>query len=831
MSLLLALLLSARAETGQGVHLPDHPWDVTHLDLDLALDLDHGHVTGRATLDATRLGAPSKVLTLHQRHLRIDEVLVDGKPVPYHTRLDRLDIEVPVDRQAVQVAIRYEAEPMSGLHFRGIADAPQQEAKVVWSQGEAEQHRYWFPSWDHPTDRFTVSTHLTVAGDQAAYAIGTLQEKTPLNDGRVRWSYRLEEPVVNYLVAIMAGEVDEVVLEGEAPVPLTLLVPKGQSAEAARRATAPTAQMFAYFQDVLDEPFPYPTYRQVFAPRFLYGGMENPGFVLLADWLRIDCDDEDPTHAHRVVAHELAHQWFGDLLTCQGWTNLWLNEGFATYWAARWESDAGGDPLFAERLHGWHGASLGSGRPVAPIAPTYQGRDNDQVYVQGASVLRMLEVQLGRDTFDAAIRTWVERHKGQLVSTDQLRRVFWDVSGRDVGPWFDTYIHGVGQPKLVSAWRWDAEANQLHVSIEQPEPEDPAATPVVRLPLELAIATDDGPLVVQLTVGPGRTELVRELSAAPHHVAVDPRGGLLAHWDRQQTPPHWAHQARHAADPYARLTALHALHETAEPEVIEALTAILADPKEHDVFRRAAAEALATLPSETAVEALWSALDSRPSPGLRTALYAALGKQGDRVDATRLVRATRDPSVPVRTDALEALVHVDTEKARIIARRWLSARDSDPEAAVHASALAVLDDAGHRDDIDQALPFLRTTAPTWPHSVARSLVMSHLDELDGDDPVRGQALRRVEALLDSRDLRAQEYAIAFLGEHGDDDSVEALTAWAAGTRWNDLASRARDAARLIRTRKGPEPIADEDLEALKEELAELKKRVEELERF
>jgi aminopeptidase N len=826
-SFLFALALVARAATQQGVDLPDHPWDVTHLDLDLSLDLDAGHVTGRATLDATRLGAPSPVLTLHQRHLRIDEVLVDGKPAPYRARLDRLDIEVPVDRPSVQVAIRYETEPLAGLHFRGLADAPKGEAKVVWSQGEAEQHRYWFPSWDHPSDRFTVATHLTVDGDHTAYAIGTLQEKTPLNNGRVRWSYRLDEPVVNYLVAIMAGDVVEAPLPGEASAPLTLLVPRGQSIEAAIRATAPTAQMFGYFEGVLDEPFPYPTYRQVFAPRYLHGGMENPGFVVLADDLQLHSDDEDPRRAHRVVAHELAHQWFGDLLTCLGWTELWLNEGFATYWAGRWEADRDGEAWLAWRTHSWHRGALRDARPVAPNATTFQGADNAGVYVQGASVLRMLEVHLGRETFDTVVRTWIDRHRGQLVTSDQLRRVIRDVSGRDVGPWFDLYIHGAGHPSLSSTWSWDAEAKQLRLVIEQPEADD---TPMARLPLHVSIATAEGPLDAQLTVGPGRTELVRTLSEAPLHVAVDPVGGLLAHWERTQSAAQWAHQAEHGATPYARLTAMAALHETAEPEALEALVAIVGDRKEHDALRMSAARALATMPTEGAVAALLDARDGA-STTLRAELYEALKTLGDRVDAEPLLRALRKGSPEERLEALDALGKVAPDRAAAVSRRWLAARDPHPEGHAHAVALSTLAQVADPDDARLALPFLRSDAQPWPQSQARALLGATLPELDDDDPVRSIALRRITSHLASRDLRTQQRAIAFLGKHGDADAAHDLTDWAAGRRWDTLSDDARNAAKLIRTRTAPEPVADDDVQALKDELEALRKRVEDLERF
>src|SRR5690606_24509373 len=265
----------------------------------------------------------------------------------------------------------------------------------------------------------------------------------PAGAGWTRFRYRLDRPIVSYLVAIVAGEYATYVDESE--IPLTYIVPRTVGEEAARRSLGVTAEQVPWFSELLGHPFPYGSYRQAFVSRFLYGGMENATLTVLSDRLLLAHPSARDRSTEEVVAHELAHQWFGDLLTCYGWRELWLNEGFASFYTGRWLEHRYGADRYAAEQRGWMTAALHDPAPMSPRAwSKVPGRDNAAVYVRGASVLHMLRTHLGTDVFDAGIREYVARNADRLVETDDLRRALEDVSGQHLGWLFEQWVHGTG---------------------------------------------------------------------------------------------------------------------------------------------------------------------------------------------------------------------------------------------------------------------------------------------------------------------------------------------------------------------------------------------------
>nr|MBA2321320.1 hypothetical protein [Deltaproteobacteria bacterium] len=312
--------------------MPDRDWDFVSLELDVAIDLEDRSLTGRAVHRLRPLGVASEVV-LHAADLDIVSVTVDGAAVEAWRSLgDRLVVPVAVGPGERSVEVRYTARPTAGMYFRG---PPGDAVREVWTQGEDEENRHWFPGWDYPNDRFTVRTAVTVPDGLVAVANGALVSKAPGRAaGTTRWEYALETPIVNYLVAIAAGEY-RVVVEPGTPT-LEHVVPVGTSDATVERSTRETRSMLDYLARLLGTPYPWTVYRQVYVQRFLYGGMENATTTVLADDYLLRDPVLDRYNADFVLAHEIAHQWFGDLVGVYGWRDLWLNEGFATYYGNRW---------------------------------------------------------------------------------------------------------------------------------------------------------------------------------------------------------------------------------------------------------------------------------------------------------------------------------------------------------------------------------------------------------------------------------------------------------------------------------------------------------------
>ncbi len=816
-----------------GDAMPDRHWDVVHLDLAVTIDPAAHTVTGTTRHTVRPLGAPHGTIRLHQEALEIRAVRVDDQPVDgWRTGRSWIDVPMPATGDEHVVEVDYAATPQTGLHFRdprGSADP----VVEVWSQGEDIDNRHWFPSWDYPSDKFTVHTAVTVPDGLHAVANGTFQGKRATGDGWTTWTYNLDRPIVNYLVAVAAG--DYRVVGEDGPVPLEYIGASVHPDGAIRRGFDRVKPQMAYFAELLDEPFPYPVYRQVMVSRFLYGGMENSTLTIMADGLLQPVPGGRTRRTEEVAAHELAHQWFGDLLTCYGWRELWLNEGFATFYTGRWMEHARGEAYYATRVDGWLRSAAHTRTPMAPRGwSAVDGRENEGVYVRGASVLHMLRVFLGDEVFDRGIRLYVDRNKDRLVESDDLRRALEDVSGTHLGWFFDQWVHGTGVPAMASAWRWSE--GELVVTLTQT-----TEGTAFWAPVEVEIGLEDEVLTRRVWLGEGEARLVLPVQTAPAWVAVDPRGGVLAEWEHDQEPAAWIAQAERSPSPYARIVAMRELGEAeAAGDAVQALARILADDALEPALRSYAASSLGKLSTAEAAAALIDALDAE-DPYLRQDVVRALGETEDapatRAALTRVLASDPDPQC--RGQAIRAMVALDEARGRTLALKALAAPDRSWQAQVHTHALDALHEAATRADLSILVDRAR---PRWPRGVRQAAgwaASALVDRVEDEDPAWADRARsRLSAAwipsLDDPDQRMRETAIHLLGDVGDDRAEDALQRFAAENEVPGLSEAARDAATAIRYRgaeEEEEEPPESDLEAIQQALDELKERLERLEEW
>jgi len=836
-SLLAALALSAIAEDVQrdmpAEVMPDRHWDFEHLHLDLRLDVDGGQVSGTATHTIHPLGTRASSLRLHQVGLDIQGIKVDGKDVDgWRLGRNTLDIPMPEAGDTHSVAITYAATPRTGLHFRGGKGASD-PGREVWSQGEGADNRYWFPGWDYPNDKFTVSTDLTVQKDYLAFANGPLIGSEDAGDGWKKWSYRLDRPIVNYLVAVAAGEYALYKEEGE--VPLEYVTSAAVDEQGAQLTMGYAKPQLVYFNELLGTDYPYPMYRQVLVSRFLYGGMENAGMTILADTMLVRSDLDRSARAEGVVAHELAHQWFGDLLTCYGWRELWLNEGFATFYTGRWFEHERGSQHYAAKVDGWMNGALHARAPMAARSwSKVNGRDNASVYVRGASVLHMLRIHLGDEVFDAGIRKYVADNADRLVESSDLRRAMEEVSGTHLGWLFDQWVYGVGAPTVKTSWKWNE--GELVVTLKQTTEGSAFSAPVQ---IEVGPATQK-----EVWLGEGETRLVMDLEEPPPWVAVDPNRGVLATWEHEQEPGAWLAQAQETTSAHARIVAVQKLgEETETPEIRDALAAIVQDAEIDETLRRTAVRSLGKLGSAEAVDVILLAAGSEERT-LRETAADTLGKAVSTKEIlTRLARmATGDRDATVRASAVAAIAELDASRGAAMARSLLIKKDDTPRRVLHTTALRVLGTHGSAADFPL---FLRHISPDRSRSVrgaATDAAMKRFGEEGESFQNRERsrlAAKLVEALNDP-DLRTRQSAVANLGRTYEDSAEAALLRLASQTdvMRPDMAQHARDAAALIR--RGPpdeggdkktDDDEEEDVELLTERLDELQKRLKRLEEW
>ncbi|MSQ04219.1 MAG: hypothetical protein EXR71_20410 [Myxococcales bacterium] len=801
-----------------GAFARDRNFDMVRLELDGTLDVSARTVAATATWTVRRL-APGG-LRLDAVGLRVERVTVDGEPAEVLQTDEELTVVVP--EQAAQyepgavtkVTITYTASPQLGLHWRApSADSPDTYPEV-YSQGEGPDNRYWFPCYDHPDDRFAYAGRFIVAGSPKGWTVVT-------NDG---------PDLVSYLVMVAAAPYDTVVGPPNA-VPLRARVPPGTPDSWVGPVLDPLPDMLAHFATRTGVPYPWDRYDQTFVQRFIYGGMENTGSTIeTAKMLAPPSVQKTRPWVPSIVAHELAHQWYGDLLTSRTWRELWLNEGFATFLTADWEAHAMGAAegpaaaaaLRAAQIDGWRRSSLDRGS----LAGRWflGGEANHNVYAKGAMVLQMLRALLGEETFWGTMQAYTRKHAHSSVDTVDLQRAMETRSGRDLGWFFQQWTELPGVPKLTTSWTWtpdpgDTRRGVVAVELRQQAGSGEKGSAPYALPVKITV---DGASPTTAWLRGESLTVTVPCDQAPAFVAIDPDGGLLVDWEQNQSQAAWAAQLARGT-PYAQLLAVRELADlpAATPDAL-ADAFLPAAVGVAPPLRAGIADALSTRRTcDPLVPAALTDVDER----IRLAASTALGKCPDRELAPLLLaRFDREPNADVRAARLLAAAAIDPQAALSTARATLRRRDA-LEAEVNAAAAAL--GAGNPADVPA---LLHTPASRDLRSAGLRASVSILNRLPlGPDRerLRVTIARSADRTLDDLDLRGLHTGIGVLRDVGDAHSAALLEALARRSTVPDTARRAREAAVAIAGRvDAVSPATPNEAAARYQELADRVKALE-----
>ena len=304
----------------------------------------------------------------------------------------------------------------------------------------------------------------------------------------------MDQPHSTYLITLTASEFvsfhDRV-----GSLPVDYYVTKNVDEATARRFMGKTPAMIRFFSDKTGQPYPYPKYAQVCVPEF-GGGMENTSATSMTDSALLDEIEVLERDEDGLVAHELAHQWFGDLLTCKDWSHIWLNEGFASYFDPLFAEHDLGEDEFRLRMDGALKSYMGNDRMYRrPIVETRYSSPMEMfdgmTYAKGGCVLHMLRGLLGDEAWWKGIRGYVAKHKFQVVDTDDFRKAMEEASGKDLKWFFDQWLYKAGHPELKVRWHYEDADKTVRVKVEQTQKLD-EQTPLFRLPTTLEITEAAG---------------------------------------------------------------------------------------------------------------------------------------------------------------------------------------------------------------------------------------------------------------------------------------------------------------------------------------------------
>ena len=399
--------------------------------------------------------------------LTIESVTVDGRTAKFSMTPNDLVValEHPAARgERHEILIHYHGQPTKGLYFVLPDKNYPQQPREIWTQGEAEDTRYYIPLYDYPNDRTTSEMLVTVPAAWITISNGRLVGVRDEGDGTKTWDWRQSETLSTYLISMIAGEFVERD-DSWHGIPLRYAVPRGKESTI-EPTFERTKQMLDLFSTKLGVPYPWAQYAQTALDEFVATGMENTSATSLTTHSLINpkLAAEDHDGADEVTSHELAHQWFGDLVTCKDWANLWLNEGFADYFQRVWNEQRYGaddaDYEFWRDQDEWNRQPRLFPMPIVSRDFDDSTEYQDNVYDKAGWVLRMLHEKLGDDDFYRAMRHYLEANRGQNVVSADLQKAIEQATSTNVDKFFDQWIYGAGAPKFTVSYTYDSDAHK-----------------------------------------------------------------------------------------------------------------------------------------------------------------------------------------------------------------------------------------------------------------------------------------------------------------------------------------------------------------------------------
>jgi aminopeptidase N len=770
---------------------PDRIVDYLHMTLDMRFeDIEQRNFTATQTLRFAPIGNPADSISLDAVDLDIESVTLDGEAVEHYSDGKELTLRFDPPLAAGrprEVVIEYACDnPTAGMIFTPSASDVSHYTAEVHTQGQTVTNRHWFPCFDHPNERLTTELIIDVPSGYAASGNGRLVSNS--DDGhRAVWHYLQDKPHVNYLVAMVIGKYDIVEIP-HARVPMQVWVPQGQG-DLVMGSYGRTGEMIDMFEQRLGIAYPWDRYDQLLVKNFGAGGMENTTATTMYPTAVLDEAALADGDLESLIAHELAHQWTGDMITCKSWTHIWLNEGWATYGSALWFEHRDGEDGYLDSMRGnyrrlaWRDKTTNDHGMVSPVWEHAWENFRRGAYPKGASVLHMLRAMLGDDVFFEGVAVYMNRHALGTVETNDFRYAMEEVSGLGLEWFFDQWCVRPGIPKLDITVRYDAVDRRLTVDVAQTQHID-ERTPAFRFVLPIYVQTANGPETFELDVRDTSSSLQRELSGPPQFVAIDPWLHVLASIEVDKPLAMWIQQVTDGPTIAARRAAIGGLAEFDTPETIRLLAALIDDASLRHTVRSSAVSTLAKYGSEQARDALLAAI----AGGIDNARVraGAVGKL-DGYDAEQVTDllaeiAGGDASYATRVAAIKVLAELEaTEHADLIVE--LVGFPSQHEQVRNAAlaALAKLDDPRGLDLGIQyaAFGYMDRARPKAIAAVGK------LAEHDTD-----RAVPFLIALLDDPEPRSVQAAGKALADIGDERAIDPIKAMSE----SDKSERRREMA-------------------------------------
>lgn len=665
--------------------------DLLHTDLNVSFDWDKQYLFGKATLTFKPYFYATNNLVLDAKGMDINSIkLANGTPLDYLYNQEQIIINLDktyTRNEEYTLVIDYIAKPNElenktddlsaikddkGLYFIDPLNEDKETPTQIWTQGETESNSVWFPTIDKPNERTTQKISITVDKKYIAMSNGYIVSDIDNNDGTRTITWQQDKPHAPYLFMMAIGEYAQVKDEWNG-ISVDYFVEE-EYKDVARKIFGKTPKMLDFFTQVLDVDYEWDKYWQVCVREYVSGAMENTSAVIFGDFVQLNEKElNDDTFTEDIVAHELFHHWFGDLVTCESWSNLPLNESFATYGEVLWrEHEYGQEEKYRklyEDMRGYFNEAA-KGKQVDMIRFHYNKADDmfdSHSYAKGGVVLNMLREVVGEEAFFLSLKKYLEDNKFQSVEIHNLRLAFEAVTGKDLNWFFNQWFLSSGHPVVDINYTY-TDSNVVVKMTQTPSAEDYL---VYNLPMEVIVYEANGSSSTQnIVFDKKEQEFVFPTKEKALWVNIDAKKATLAEVNNNQTEEHWTKQYELGKTMLDRLYAIQHFSENNETALAKKTLEKALEDK-YWLLQKEAVASINLEDNELLIQKIEQlANDETVNTDLRTeAIYALSDLENKKFEPT-FDKAIKANSYSVNAAGLHGLGSINESKALTEAKNF-----------------------------------------------------------------------------------------------------------------------------------------------------------------
>lgn len=694
--------------------------DLIHTRLDVKFDYDKSYMYGKEWVTLKPHFYPTDTLVLDAKGMDIHkvEMVKEGRNIPLKYGYDGMLLLIHLDKiykytEKYMLFIDYTSKPnelkvhqgsaaitdAKGLYFINPRGEEKDKPTEIWTQGETESNSVWFPTIDKPDQKCTEEITMTVPSKYVTLSNGLLVEQKNNGDGTRTDHWKMDLPNAPYLFFMGVGDYS-IVKDSYKGKDVNYYVEK-EYAPVARRIFGHTPEMIAFYSRITGVDFPWQKYDQIVGRDYVSGAMENTTCTLHGESAQQDARElTDGNQWEDVIAHELFHHWFGDLVTCESWSNITLNESFADFSETLWNEykygkDAG-DAVNYAGIQSYFQQPENADKDLVRFYYADKEDVFDQVsYPKGGRILNMLRNYVGDSAFWKSLNLYLNTYKFKSAEAQELRLAFEEVTGQDLNWYWNQWYYGSGHPKLTIDYVYDDAAGKLQVIVNQTQ----ESGKIFKLPVAVDIYNGTAKTRHPIWIQDKTDTFTFTYRKHPDLVNVDGDKILLCEKTDNKTLDNFIYQFKYAGLFLDRREAIEycAKHQD-DSKAIELLKVALKDR-----FYRMREYALMQLDMKsdavrTAFEPLIADMAANdPSRVVKAAAIGVLGSYGKTDYKPLFVKATSDSSYSVSGNALEALSEIDSVAALKIAKQL---RNAPAKGELSAAISGLLIKAGDEGDFE-----------------------------------------------------------------------------------------------------------------------------------